>query len=84
MKKPVICSGADGLAELVRDGETGVVTPENSPEEICRGIERLIEDEELRKQVIEGAYAFSKQFGIKEHVGRIKEIYLSQLGQGHG
>ncbi|MBA7485879.1 D-inositol-3-phosphate glycosyltransferase [subsurface metagenome] len=75
MKVPIVSSGADGLAELVHDGETGVVTRENSPQEICRGIERLMENEKLRKQVVEAAYDFSKQFGIKEYVNKIQKIY---------
>jgi glycosyltransferase involved in cell wall biosynthesis len=79
MKVPIVTSGVDGLAELVRGGETGVVTQDSSPKEICRGIERLVRDEELRKRVVEEAYSFSQQFGIKEHVRRIKQIYLSHL-----
>lgn len=79
MKVPIVSSGADGLGELVRDGQTGVVTPENNPEEICRGIERLVENEKLRKQVAEGAYAFSEQFGIKEYINKLQKIYMEVL-----
>ncbi len=79
MKKPVVCSGVDGLAELVTDGVTGLVTRENRPEEIAATILRLANDRELQEKLIEKAYSFSKQFEIREHVKKLQKIYERYL-----
>jgi len=79
MKVPIVSSGVDGLGELIHDEETGVVTRENNPQEICRGIERLMENEKLRKQIVEVAYDFSKQFGIKEYINNLQKVYTEVL-----
>lgn len=43
---PVLASKVGGLPEIVEDGCTGLLT-ENSPEEICTALERLLADPEL-------------------------------------
>jgi len=75
MKVPVVASGVDGLAELIRDGDTGIVTKENTPAGICSAVERLMNDDNLRKAVVENGYRFSEQFAIEKHVEKLKKIY---------
>jgi glycosyltransferase involved in cell wall biosynthesis len=75
MKVPVVCSGRAGLAELVEDGRTGMITKENTPVEICRAVERLISNSSLRDEIVESAYVFAGQFGIKTQVQNLKELY---------
>ena len=75
MKIPVVASGVDGMAELVTNGTTALVTGENTPEEIARCVERLTGDGELRKRLTEAAYSFSDRFGLSEHVKGIERIY---------
>jgi glycosyltransferase involved in cell wall biosynthesis len=74
MKIPVVSSGKGGLAELVKDQVTGLVTRENNPDEIYLCIQRLAEDEGLRNRLAEAAYAFSKKFGPAELIRKIEEI----------
>lgn len=75
MKKPVVCSGVEGLAELVTDGVTGLITSENNPQEIAATIQRLVNNKNLQKKLVEKAYNFSKQFDAKQVVGKIEDIY---------
>jgi glycosyltransferase involved in cell wall biosynthesis len=75
MKVPVVSSGKGGLAELVKNQATGLITRENNPDEICLCIQRLAEDEGLRSQLVEAAYAFSKKFEPKEQINKIEKIY---------
>jgi glycosyltransferase involved in cell wall biosynthesis len=75
MKVPVVCSGLAGLAELVKDGETGIVSKENTPIEICRAVERLMQNPDLRNRIVENAYTFAGHFGIKTQVQKLKELY---------
>jgi len=79
MKVPIVCSGVDGLAELVTDGVTGLITKENTPDEIAVAIERLANDRELQKKLVENAYKFSEQFNVGEHVKKIEKIYSGVL-----
>jgi len=75
MKKPVVCSGVEGLAELVTDGVTGLITSENNPQEIAATIQRLVNNKNLQKKLVEKAYNFSKQFDAKQVVRKIEDIY---------
>jgi glycosyltransferase involved in cell wall biosynthesis len=82
MKVPLICSGANGLAELVHDGETGIVTRENTPDEIAAAIQKLADDKNLRQQLIDNAYRFCERFNIDEHIKKIEQIYEQILSSG--
>jgi len=82
MKVPLVCSGRDGLAELVEDGVTALVPPENTAEEIARAVKLLVKNKQLRQKLIDNAYEFSKQFSISEHVSQIENIYREVLGSG--
>jgi len=46
--KAIVVSDADGLAEVVRDGHTGLVVPRNNPHAAADALCRLIEDPALR------------------------------------
>ena len=79
MKVPVVSSRRDGLAELVSDGVTGLVVPNNVPEEICRCVHRLAIDADLRQRLAEAAYTFSNQFGLKEYLQKLRSVYTEVL-----
>jgi colanic acid/amylovoran biosynthesis glycosyltransferase len=48
---PVVCSDADGLAENVLDGVTGLVVPRRDPAALAAAIEELAADPERRKRM---------------------------------
>lgn len=79
MKIPVVSSGREGLAELVSDGVTGLVARKNVPEEICRCVQRLRDDADLRRRLAEEAYGFSGQFGLKEYLQKLRKVYMEVL-----
>ncbi len=84
MKVPIVSSGEEGLAELVTNGVTGLVTRQNIPEEICRCVQRLADDADLRQRLAEAAYEFSDQFGLKEYLNKLRGVYMKVLGPGEG
>ena len=49
--RPVVASNLPALAELVRDGETGLLVPPEDPAGLAAGIERLIMDRELGQRL---------------------------------
>jgi glycosyltransferase involved in cell wall biosynthesis len=79
MRVPVVSSGYDGLAELVQHEKTGLVTETNTPEHIAAAVERLINDKQVQKILVENAYVFSGQFGIDEYIKKLGQIYTELL-----
>lgn len=51
MGRPTIASPLNHFRETIRDGETGIVLKDNSPESWIEAIETLIEDQDLRKAI---------------------------------
>lgn len=81
MKIPVISSGVGGMAEYITNEQTGLLLKENTPDEICRCVERLVNDEQLRQRLIEGAYRITEQFGLNKYVEAFQRIYEELLRQ---
>lgn len=61
---PVIASDAVGAAQggLVRNGETGLIVPENNPEELAVAMEQLLLNEELRGKMRKNAREIIKEW----------------------
>ena len=49
--KPVIGCRSGGVAEVVRDGETGLLVPPGDPEALLDAIDRLLDDRELCRRL---------------------------------
>ncbi|MGE5611857.1 MAG: glycosyltransferase family 4 protein [Bacillota bacterium] len=52
---PVVGTDVDGIRDVVKDGETGVLVPVAQPHALAGAIERVVGDEGLRRRVVEGA-----------------------------
>src|SRR5262249_21731072 len=48
---PVVASAVGGLAELVDDGETGILVPSGDEDALAEALARLVEDGELRRKL---------------------------------
>ena len=59
---PVVAYNVPGLRDSVKDGETGVLVRENSPESLASSAINLLEDRSLLEQYSLHALSFSKQF----------------------
>jgi len=79
MKIPVISSGAGGMAEYITDGQTGLLLNENTPDEICRCVERLQSDKQLRQRLIEGGSRLAEQFRVAKYVKATQRLYEEVL-----
>lgn len=54
---PVIGTNAPGIRDVVKDGETGLLVPVGSPQELAEAIRRVMEDPALRRRLIGHALA---------------------------
>jgi glycosyltransferase involved in cell wall biosynthesis len=75
---PVISTAMPAIAELVIDGETGLLTPTDDPGRLAEAIARLLRDPALRAQVAEAGFRrvralFSATEGIDDLERRFRE-----------
>ncbi len=87
MRVPVIVSPVGGLPELVRDGWTGIVLSQLSPEAIAQAVRRLEEDAALRQTLSRNAFEHASSFDGREQVQQIVDIYerlISTQGRANG
>lgn len=79
MATPLVCSGVDGLAELVTDNETALITPQNTPEQIANCISRLMNDDALRQRLIEAGSKHTERFLAAEFARTFERLYADVL-----
>lgn len=58
LKVPVVATNVGGNPELVQDNITGLLVPPNDSVSLANAINRLLEDENLRKKLSDNAYQF--------------------------
>jgi glycosyltransferase involved in cell wall biosynthesis len=57
---PVVASNIDSISAMLRDGEQALLMPAGSPEQLAEGIERVINDGDLRRRLIKNGYQFAQ------------------------
>ena len=55
LRTPVVAADVDGIPEMIRHEETGLLFRHNHPEELVEGIVRLVKDDALRTRCIMNA-----------------------------
>lgn len=76
---PVITTDAGGITDIIESGVTGIVVPQRDPVRLARGIMRLLEDENLRKDISLRASAtlrerFTWEAVAKRYIGIIRDV----------
>ena len=72
---PVIASDVGGLAQLVRDGETGFLVPGGDPIAMSERLRFLLVDEDLRSRLGQGAAEHAKSYGWDRITSKIIHLY---------
>jgi glycosyltransferase involved in cell wall biosynthesis len=81
--KPVVASAAGGVPELIRDGETGFLTPPGDAAALAERLIPLLQDANLRRQIGQRAQLWAReQFSLPRHVAAMSSIYET-LTKGH-
>ena len=81
MKIPIVTSAVDGLKEIVENKKNCLVTEQNTPEQICSCVNRLMEDSDLRSNLVEHAFHDSDRFSIKKQLFDIEVLYEKIISQ---
>ena len=77
---PVVASDVGGVAELVADGETGVLVPAGEPDALARALARLLDDGALRERMGAAGRARARdRFDLAELRAAHLELYAREL-----
>jgi glycosyltransferase involved in cell wall biosynthesis len=75
-KVPVVVSDTGGLPEVVRHGETGVVTQTNNPDSLTWGILEILRNPDYSAWLVKNAYAsLEKRFSWPKLAKKTEAVY---------
>jgi glycosyltransferase involved in cell wall biosynthesis len=75
-KKPVVASNHGGLSEIVVNNETGLLVEPRNVNELIIALQKLIENEELRKSFGQKGYEKAiKEFSVEHYTKKIEGIF---------
>ena len=63
---PVVAYNSQGLVDSVKDGESGIIIQENTPEALAKNITDLRESKSKYQSLVEGSVNWSQKFSWKE------------------
>lgn len=74
--RAVIASGVQGLAEIITDGETGLLVPPEDAAALADAMQRLIEDAPLRQRLATaGQLHAATEFSVERYGQRLVEVF---------
>ena len=80
---PVVASDVGGIAETIRDGQTGYLVGRGEVETVRERLGRLLGDPELRKSFgAAGRALYERQFTLEHCVSRTLAVYESVFASG--
>jgi glycosyltransferase involved in cell wall biosynthesis len=75
--KPLIATRSGGPAELIDDGETGLLVPVRDIDAMTAALDRLLSDSELRSSLARNGYqSVRRKFAPEQTVQKLKGVYL--------
>lgn len=82
MQLPVVSTTITGIAELVDDGESGLLVSPGRPDELADALERLLLDATLRQEMgVRGRAKVLGEFNTEISARRISELFAEQLAR---
>jgi glycosyltransferase involved in cell wall biosynthesis len=76
----VVAADVGSVAEVVRDGETGLLVPPEDPDAVAEAIQRLLADERLRRRLGEAGRRLVLERFTAAHMTRAFEALYRELG----
>jgi glycosyltransferase involved in cell wall biosynthesis len=75
MGRPIVSTAVDGLAEVLRHGETALLVPPRDAEGLATGVLELLERPELAAALAAKARTDSRRFDVRRTVEELQELY---------
>ena len=80
---PIITTNVDGLAEIVRDGQDGLLVPHADAGALTAAVVKLFEDVPLRQALaLEARAAVGRRFSVKVVLPQLEDLYWSLMSRG--
>ncbi|MBI3303115.1 MAG: glycosyltransferase [Deltaproteobacteria bacterium] len=80
LERPVVVTNVGGNAEVVTNGETGLVVPPRQPMEMARAVTRLLHDEGLARRLASaGRRAVTQRFCFRHTLHAMETLYEKLL-----
>jgi len=83
-KTPIVVPDAGGAGELIEDGVTGLKFTPDDPVSLANCLRKLLENEQLSKQLSERAFAQAKEkFTCEIHLAELRKRFEQVLENSH-
>jgi colanic acid/amylovoran biosynthesis glycosyltransferase len=83
MQLPVVTTPVTGIPELVRDGENGLLVPEREGAALAQALERLIQDEPLRRELgRRGRETVLNGFEVRQTAAKLAAVFYEVKSLG--
>lgn len=80
--KPIVSTRVGGVAEVVKENETGLLSDVNDKETFFKNLLSLVNNDELRKNLGQtGAAHVAEKYGINRLTNDVKNLYYSLLNK---
>jgi len=80
--RPIVASGVEGLAEVVADGQTGLLVPPGDAAAVAAAVAELLTDPRRRQRLGEGARARAAEvFSWERHLDAYETLYRRVAGE---
>jgi glycosyltransferase involved in cell wall biosynthesis len=73
--RPIVATDADGLAEVLRDGQNAALVPRRDAPALARQIVRLIDDPSERARLAAASRQLASQYDIGAFVRKMERLY---------
>jgi glycosyltransferase involved in cell wall biosynthesis len=80
---PIVATRVGGVPELIRDGETGLLAASESPEELAKAVQRVLNDRVFARRMAIKAAEFSKKFTRANYLATLQQYYEQLHEQAH-
>ena len=78
---PVIGTNVDGIPDIIKDNDNGVLVPPGDAEALAGAIDKLLQDEELRgRLVVRGLEEVEQRFQWKNIYQQVRQVYFDSTG----
>ncbi len=77
---PVVAINQAGPAEIIEEGQSGLLVPPRHPQALAEAIIRILQDAELRLKLSSGALIRAGRFSAKHTAARVTELYYEVSG----
>ncbi len=79
MGVPAISTTVSAIPEILQHGKTGLTVPPSNPEELAKGIIKILQDNDFRKEIIANGKSWvSEQFDNRKWLLRLADVFDSE------